>query len=482
MKIVLFGLNASFSHSNLAIRRLRKAIDSGRHETVLFESNLREGDGEITEKLYTLHGDIYGFSCYIWNISRMLTIAKTLKEILPSSKFIFGGPEVSYDTERFSSCSFIDCIITGCGENVIGKVADGINDYTDSPQIIKGGDDILTEGILYGENEQYKTMYYESSVGCPFSCSYCLSSAESGVKAKSAETALREMEEFEKKDGDFVVKFIDRTFNCEIERANGIWRGMLEKGFRKRYQFEICASLLNEESFSLLGKFAPGTVQLEAGLQSTNEKTLKAVARHTDANKTLENCRRIKEEGNIHVHLDLIAGLPYEDMASMRKSFNDAYPCCNLLQLGFLKLLCGTALRRDAEKYGIKFMPSAPYTVLSTKWMSYGDIRRLEKISDLMERLRDSGHFPQTLDYGISLSDSPFDFYDGLRDFIEKRDGRSIRKISQNDVYRLLYEFIVSLTGADEETAERYIHEDYSLFENRNLKLRSRRAEDGKDY
>ena len=227
----------------------------------------------------------------------------------------------------------------------------------------------------------------------------------------------------------------------------------------------MCASLLNEESFEILSRFPRGKVQLEAGLQSTNEKTLSSVARHQDVKATLESCKRIKKKGNVHVHLDLIAGLPYEDYSSFKKSYNDAYFCCDQLQLGFLKLLFGTALRRDAKKYGYKFLSEPPYTVLCNDYISYTELRRLDTIADLTDRYYNSGHFEQTLDYAVRFAISPFDFYEGLADFLEKNDGRSIRKIGQNDAYALLFTYASSFEGIDCDTLESALHSDYAKYE-----------------
>jgi radical SAM superfamily enzyme YgiQ (UPF0313 family) len=243
----------------------------------------------------------------------------------------------------------------------------------------------------------------------------------------------------------------------------------LSSEYTKRYQFEICASLLDEEAFDILSRFPVGKVQLEAGLQSTNPQTLASVARHLDVEKTLEACRRIMSFGNIHIHLDLIAGLPYEDYYSFAKSFNEAYPCCHQLQLGFLKLLHGTALRKDADKYGYVFTCEPPYTVLQNNWMSYAELRRLDVISDLLERFKNSRHFERTLEYALQFAESPFAFYEGLADFIAKNDGRGIRKIAQNDAYALLFGFASSLSSIDIICLDVLLHKDFAETEVRRV-------------
>lgn len=465
-KIVLFALNASFSHSNLAIRRIREHLDESIYEISLLEGGLRDTDDSILESLFNEKADVYGFSCYIWNIERTVRLCENLKGLLPHAVTVFGGPEVSYDVERFTELDFVDCTVSGGGEDAFTRICADVRDGKSVPKHIYVGKTPLYSGILYRTDEALpKTLYYESSVGCPFSCAFCLSSAEKGVIAKSAEQTLSELLEFEKLDGDFIIKFIDRSFNFDAERANEIWKGLLDPKYTKRYQFEVCASLLNEESFKVLSDFPRDKVQLEAGLQSTNEKTLAAVARHQNVLSTLNACRRIKNAGNVHVHLDLIAGLPYEDYTSFKKSYNDAYENCHCLQLGFLKLLFGTALRRDADKYGYKYLAQAPYTVLCNDFISYSELRYLDVIADLTDRYYNSGHFERTLAYAVPYADSPFDFYEGLADFIKENDGRSIRKIGQNDAYGLLFTYASAFDGIDCDVLERELHSDYAKFE-----------------
>ena len=232
--------------------------------------------------------------------------------------------------------------------------------------------DFSQQGILYRDCEQTGgILYYESSRGCPYSCAYCLSSATHGVRMKTAEQTLADMEAFERLQAECkVIKFVDRTFNADKRRACAIWRGLLDEKFTKHYHFEVCASLLDEECFEVLSKFPKGKIQLEFGLQSTNEKTLLASSRHIQPQAVISSVRRIWEMGNIHVHLDLIAGLPFEDYNRFAQSFDDAYGCCDLLQLGFLKLLHGTELRNRAQEYGYLSLPKPPYTVLQTNWIS----------------------------------------------------------------------------------------------------------------
>ncbi len=466
MKVVLFGLNGSYSHTCLALRCLRAPLERAGYDVVMCEYNLRDMNATILSRLVSERAEVYSFSCYIWNISSMLDIAADLKALLPDSKIVFGGPEVSFDCERFNF-DFIDFIVRGEGEDAIVKICDTIKNGTEIDRIIDGGrpDVMKDEGILYreGDFESGTMLYYESSRGCPYRCAYCLSSAYSGVRAKSVEQTLSDLREFETLDSKIkIIKFVDRTFNFDIKRANEIWRALLSDKFTKNYHFEVCANLLNDESFEIFAQMPKGKIQLEIGLQSTNGKTLDVISRHLDAQKIISAASRIKELGNIHVHLDLIAGLPHEDTESFKKSFDEAYYSCDMLQLGFLKLLYGTELRNKAEEYGYVASKKAPYTVLKSNWMSFEDLSLLGEIADIIDRYREGGGFEPSLEYALDSVESPFDFYVGLRNFIAERDGRSIRKISQNDAYALLYQYIATNYPEKEEKFSILMHEDYA--------------------
>ncbi len=466
MKVVLFGLNGSYSHTCLALRCLRAPLERVGYDVVICEYNLRDMNAAVLSRLVSERAEVYSFSCYIWNIASMLDIAADLKALLPDSKIVFGGPEVSFNCERFD-LDYIDYIVRGEGEDAIVKLCNAIKNGDESNRIIDGGiSDVMNdEGILYreGDFESGTMLYYESSRGCPYRCAYCLSSVTGGVRAKSVEQTLIDLRAFEELDSKIkIIKFVDRTFNFDIKRANDIWRALLSDEFTKNYHFEICANLLNEESFEIFKKMPKGKIQLEIGLQSTNKETLDTISRHLDAQKIISASSRIKALGNIHVHLDLIAGLPFEDMKSFKKSFDECYFACDMLQLGFLKLLYGTELRNRAEEYGFIASKKAPYTVLRSNWMSFEDLSTLQEIADIMDRYREGGGFEASLEYALDGVASPFDFYFGLRNLIKERDGRSIRKISQNDAYALLYQYIVLHYPEKEEKFSVLMHEDYA--------------------
>ncbi len=472
MKIVLFAMNGSFSHSNLAIRCLREPLERAGFEVVLIEHTLRDRTAHILEHLYRENADIYGFSCYIWNIESMLTLAETLKSLIPESRIVLGGPEVSYGLERFENAAWIDAIVRGEGEEAMLSLCQAIREGRDYPRI-SGGDAVTfaDAGVHYRPNEETGgILYYESSRGCPYSCAYCLSSATHGVRFKSVEQTLDELLTFEKLHTNCkVIKFVDRTFNADIRRANAIWRALLDEKYTKSYHFEICATLLDEESFDILSHFPKGKVQLEIGLQSTNPQTLAASSRHIDAAKVIAAARRIRNVGNVHVHLDLIAGLPYEDYASFAKSFDDAYGSSDMLQLGFLKLLHGTELRERAAEYEYRYLPTPPYTVLQSKWMSYTQMQRLTHIAEVLDRYLESDRFAHTLWYLTPLMPSPFRFWEGLSIYLENHDTRPLQRISQPDVFRYLLEYAKEAIGnIDTSKFKEMLAADFSQHENKN--------------
>lgn len=478
MKIVLFALNGSFSHTNLALRCLRAPLERSGFDVVSVERNLRDRTDEVLQALYAERADLYGFSCYIWNISQMLAVAADLKALLPRSVFVFGGPEVSFDTERFDDLSFIDHIIRGEGEDALPALAAAVRDGKKMPPVIDGGvpDVMRDEGILYrdGDCPAGELLYYESSRGCPYRCAYCLSSVGGRIRAKSVEQTLADLRAFERLEPPGrIIKFVDRTFNFDTARANRIWAALTGPEYTGHYHFEICASLLNEESFEIFSRMPKGKIQLEIGLQSTNPATLAEVSRHIDPAAVIAASRRIRAPGNVHVHLDLIAGLPYESYERFRQSFNDAWGCCDLLQLGFLKLLHGTRLCADAEKYGYVASAQPPYTVLQSKWITRDELYHLSGIADLLDRYDGSGAFARTIALAVPLAATPFDFFDGLLDFIAAHDGRSVRRVSQTDAFRLLWRYCRTLTDVPDRLSalEDALHADFEAREARKLPL-----------
>lgn len=460
MKITLFALNASHAHTALSVRCLNAALDSaGYTDTEILEPTLRDRTDSVLARLVENHGDLYGFSCYIWNIDMTLSLARDLKALCPQAKILLGGPEVSFDTKRFTDLPFVDTVVTGEGEAAIVALADMLAAGKPLPRLMAGEPDpaFLTRGAHYTKDTASALVYYESARGCPYRCAFCLSATQSGVRAKSVEHTLADLLTFEKIPGPITVKLVDRTFNFDVARAKAIWRGLLKDTYTKCYHFEISASLLDEECFDILGAFPRGKIRLEIGLQSTNEKTLAAICRHQSATATLSAAKRLKAGGNLHLHLDLIAGLPFEDYASFAKSFDDAYFCADVLQLGFLKLLHGTPLCENAKEYGIVASGTPPYTVLKTNWLTFEELHRLHGIADILDRLQEKGRFSHGLYYILSRTASPFGFFENFLDYLNLHDGRALQKIAQRELFLYFYAFGKTLLGAG-------LHQEFATY------------------
>ncbi len=439
MKIALFAVNGGYTHTNLAIRCLRRGLVDDGFAVELIEHNLRDRTDAMLDALVAAEADLYGFSCYIWNLPLMLELAADLHALRPDARLWLGGPEVSYATERFADAPGVDYIVSGEGEAAVLALARAIRDgVPPTDRVLYGTPQPLCPGIVYDDGEDLagKLVYYESARGCPFRCSYCLSSRTDGIRAKPAEAVIADLRRFAGR-GVRTVKLVDRTFNFDRRRANTIWRALAGDGWAGEYHFEVCASLLDDESVAILSQMPPGRVRLEVGLQSTNPATLAAVSRHIDPVQVIAILERLHRESAVHIHLDLIAGLPYEGFARFGQSFDEAYFCCDVLQLGHLKLLHGTALREEADRYGYVCAAEPPYAVLRSDWISYAELRRLDAVADLLERYRDSGRFARGLAVLIDRSCSPFARWCGLLDYIAAHDGRLIARISQPDAYRL---------------------------------------------
>lgn len=472
MKIELFTLNGSFSHSCLAVRCLETALrEAGFGEVHRTEGTLRDRTAHLLSQLVAAKASLYSFSCYIWNVDPLLALARDLKSVLPECKIALGGPEASFDTDRFTALDYVDTVITGEGEEAIVTLAKMLEQGEPLPRLLEGTPDraFLSRGTHYSKNDAASALvYYEGSRGCPFSCTFCLSSVASGVRAKSAEQVLGDLLEFEQLEDARTVKLVDRTFNFDRERAKRIWRGLLAPEYTKCYHFEIAAHLLDEESFEILSRFPKGKVRLEIGLQSTNPKTLRAVCRHASAETTLLAAARLKRAGNVHVHLDLIAGLPFEDYRSFAASFDAAYPVCDVLQLGFLKLLHGTALERDATKYGIVASGTPPYTVLKTDALSFEEIDRLHGISDILDRLHEKGNFAHSLYFILARLPSPFAFFEGFLDYLKSAVKKPLRSIAQRDLFQVFWNYGKTLIDqALHDDFRAHLTADFTTFETR---------------
>ncbi|WP_010248097.1 B12-binding domain-containing radical SAM protein [Acetivibrio cellulolyticus] len=463
MKTVIVALNSKFIHSALAPWYLKANCMPECGEVKVMEYSINEMIDSVLAGIYEESCDIAAFSCYIWNIEYVLKIADNLKKVLPKVKIILGGPEVSFNAfEIMDKNSCIDYILSGEGELTFGQLLralinksiepDSIKSltYRDGDHLVLGEEYAIIEDLNmirspYSEEMFYnvgnKIVYYESSRGCPFDCSYCLSSTFKGVRYLSMERVKSDILAFIKA-GIKMVKFVDRTFNCNLERAKQILSFVIDNAGSTHFHFEAAADLFDNEMMDILSKAPTGLIQFEIGIQTTNSKTLIAVNRKTRLNEVFFNVQKLNRLGNVHLHLDLIVGLPYEDYESFRKSFNDVYELGpQQLQVGFLKLLKGSRIRAESDKYGYNFRNYPPYEVLSSNYLSFGEISKLKCIEDMVERFLNSGRFNKTIDYLIKgFFASPFDFYEKLSKYF-KRSGYFDRSLSSRDLYTIVLEF-----------------------------------------
>lgn len=422
MKVLLTAVNAKYIHSNLAIYSMKAYAEQKGcpgAEIQLAEYTINQQQDGILRGIYEKKPDLLCFSCYIWNISFVRELIRDVKKILPKTRIWVGGPEVSYDAEDFlKEMPQVTGVICGEGEETFaevvrtyaqwekqeqepGKLADvpGIV-YRDGEKLVfTGNRDILNMDELVFPYEnlslfEHKIIYYESSRGCPFSCSYCLSSIDKKLRFRSVFLVKKELQFFLDHQVP-QVKFVDRTFNCKKEHAMEIWKYIKEHDNSiTNFHFEIAADLLTEEEIGLIAAMRPGLIQLEIGVQSTNERTLQEIRRKTSFQEICKKVRAVAEGENVHQHLDLIAGLPYEDYKSFQKSFCDVYALRpQQLQLGFLKVLKGAYMEEMADAYGCVYKSKEPYEVLKTKWLTYGEISRLKGIEEMTEVYYNSGQF-----------------------------------------------------------------------------------------
>ena len=499
MKILLAACNAKYIHSNLAVYDLKAYSSDYDEHVILREYTINQPKDEILKDIYSSGADVVCFSCYIWNISFVRELIRDLVKILPKTAFWAGGPEVSYDAEKFlTEMPEMTGVMVGEGEKTFHDLLEFYIDGKDSLEEISGiayrtGDKIIHNGwrelmdlsaipFVYEHLEKFENriIYYESSRGCPFSCSYCLSSIDKKLRFRDLELVKKELQFFLDHRVP-QVKFVDRTFNCKHEHAMTIWKYILEHDNGvTNFHFEISADLLREEEMELMSQMRPGLIQLEIGVQSTNPETIRAIHRHMDLKK-LEHCvNRVHSFRNIHQHLDLIAGLPYEDYDIFHQSFNDVYQMKpDQLQLGFLKVLKGSLMQKEAEGYGIVYKEKEPYEVLSTNWLTYGEVLKLKMVESMVEVYYNSGQFWHTLEYLVPFEKDAFTFYEKLGSFYEKK-GYSEISHSRMRRYEILLEYLQEETDVPTEVAAQKML--YDLYLREKLKKRPVFAPDQKQY
>lgn len=497
MNILLVAVNAKYIHSNLAVYSLKayaekhfadwaKTVPEQRcwekqnHASVsidIAEYTINQPLDQILMDLYKKKPEILCFSCYLWNISYIEQLVCEISKVMPEIEIWLGGPEVSWNAEDvLQRLPQVRGVMRGEGE---ATFLDVVHFYEGAFENCgKGFDDIL--GITYYKEEvreekterfivsteerpvmadlngipfvyedieafEHKIIYYESSRGCPFSCSYCLSSIDKCLRFRDLELVKRELQFFIDHDVP-QVKFVDRTFNCRHDHAMEIWKYVAEhdKGVTN-FHFEVAADLLNEEEIALIASMRPGLIQLEIGIQSTNMQTIQEIRRTMRFEKVKKIVEQIHAKGNIHQHLDLIAGLPYEDYQRFRCSFNEVYTLKpEQLQLGFLKVLKGSYMEEKAKDYQLVYQDRPPFEVLSTAWISYDEVIALKGIEEMVEVYYNSRQFEKTLELLEKEFDDACAMFEKLRDYYETKglDQINHTRISR---YEILFDFVKQL-------------------------------------
>ena len=498
MKILLVACNAKYIHSNLAVYDLQAYASDYADHIVLKEYTINQQKDDIMRDIYLEHPDVVCVSCYIWNLSFVKELMADLIKILPGADFWVGGPEVSYDAEKFlTENSEFKGVMVGEGEETFKELAgyyveknpEDLKDmtgicYRDKDQIIHNGwrqiMDLSSIPFIYKDLSEFKNriIYYESSRGCPFSCSYCLSSIDKKLRFRDTETVKKELQFFiDNKVPQ--VKFVDRTFNCKHDHAMAIWKYINEHDNGvTNFHFEISADLLREEELQEMSTMRPGLIQLEIGVQSTNPDTIKAIHRTMDFEKLKGIVDRIHSFGNIHQHLDLIAGLPYEDYDSFRHSFNDVYALKpQQLQLGFLKVLKGSHMMEMCREYGIVYKTQEPYEVLSTKWLDYDHVLKLKTVENMVEVYYNSGQFQNTLEYLEKFFPDAFSIYERLGSFYMEKGYGDVSHTRMRR-YEILLEFLEDVPEISMDQVKDQMV--YDLYLRENLKSRPGFARDQK--
>lgn len=467
MRILLTAVNAKYIHSNLAVYSLKAAAREYAQMVEIAEFTINNQADYILEQIYKRKPDVLCFSCYIWNLTVIEEVIREYHKLCPQVPIWVGGPEVSFEVETFlkehpqvkgimmgegeeTFCQVCKYYAIGQGQiagekldlkNILGIAYRDSNETGEQIQVNEWRAVMSMSDIPFCYDKMgdfsNRIIYYESSRGCPFSCSYCLSSVDKKLRFRDIELVKEELQFFiDQKVPQ--IKFVDRTFNCHHDHAMAIWRYIKDHDNGvTNFHFEISADLLNEEELELISRMRPGLIQLEIGVQSTNEVTIQEIHRTMRLERLKEIVRRVKSFGNIHQHLDLIAGLPYEDYDTFRKSFNDIYELQpNQLQMGFLKVLKGSYMYEHAAEYGIIYHDSPPYEVMTTNWLSYEDVLKMKRVEEMLEVYYNSGQFEITMKVLKHKFDSPFDMFQKLGDYYEEHEyfGMSHSRIKRCEI------------------------------------------------
>ncbi|EOT2967455.1 B12-binding domain-containing radical SAM protein [Clostridium perfringens] len=467
MKILLTAINSKYIHSNLAVRYLKAFTKDLDFQGDIKEFSINDRVENILEGIIEEKPDVVAFSCYIWNMEFVNRLAELIKLVDPNIEILYGGPEVSYEGKEFLENHEGEYVIVGEGEKTFrefvlyklgeGKIEDikGLNYKRDgkvfeNPKRPEMDMNELVFPYTYEEDINNKIVYYEASRGCPFKCKYCLSSVMHGVRFLDVERVKKELKYFMER-GLKLVKFVDRTFNCNREYTVELLKYLSEQDTETRFHFEVAADLLTEEQIEILNNAPKGRFQLEVGVQTTNNEVLHNINRYITYENIKEKVLKVAAGKNVMQHLDLIAGLPGEDLESFKKSFNDVHDIRpDEIQLGFLKLLKGSSMREEAKKWGIVYSPYAPYEIIRSKDISYEELLLLKKVEAMVDKYYNSCKFNNVIKFFLNIYDKPFDFYYDLAMFFEEK-GNFKRSIGNVEYYKILLDFYLEKIGGEDE-------------------------------
>ncbi len=468
MKTLLVAINAKYIHTNLAVRYLKNYAVLQGFSPQIAEYTINEHFDDILGNIYLKKPEVLCFSCYLWNVEIVRNLSRELKKLLPGLQIWCGGPEVSMHPLSFlEENPAVDLIMCGEGEQIFSDLLSALENqhplatvkgivFRQEGHIVQTPSappfDMSRLPFAYDDLPElhHKILYFETSRGCPFSCTYCLSSATKGVHTMPVELACQYLDRFLAAKVP-QVKFVDRTFNCSKQHANAILSYLLaHDNLVTNFHFEISADILDESTLALISQAREGLFQFEVGVQSTNPQTISSIRRSCDNHRLFANTAKLQSLHNVHIHADLIAGLPYEDYRSFAASFDDVFSMKpDMLQLGFLKVLKGSAMEAEAPQYDIRYQSRAPYEVLSTRWLSYDDILKLKKVERLVDMYYNSGRFQSCLPMAMAGYDSPFQFFEGLALFFSEQ-GLLERQAGKYDYYNFLYDFFKKSHGASQ--------------------------------
>lgn len=479
MKVLLTAINSKYIHSNLAVRYLKSFTKDMDYEGVIREFTINDREEKILEEIIKEQPDVVAFSTYIWNVELISRVANLIKRVDSNIEILYGGPEVSFDAHKFLEENIGEYVIEGEGEKTyrdfvsykIGKMKledvrglhYKIDDkvYSNERRPLMSMDEIV---FPYEEDEDLsnKIVYYEASRGCPFNCKYCLSSTSHGVRFLDIDRVLSELKYFLDKKVK-LVKFVDRTFNCNHKFAMAIWEFLIKQDTNTGFHFEISGDLLRDNEIELLSHAPEGRFQFEVGVQTTNDEVLRNINRFVNFSDIKEKVLELMAIKNIKQHLDLIAGLPGEDYTSFVRSFNDVYSIRpEEIQLGFLKLLKGSSMREEADKYGMEYSPYPPYEILKTNKISYNELLELKKVEEMVDKYYNSQKFNYIIKFFDEKFDSPFEFYHKLGLFFQEK-GYFNRNIGNIEYYRVFLDFNKNVLKENEQYVSDIVKFNYLL-------------------